>query len=69
MTRQQWVWTFLDVDDVPLAQPVSPTFSTRFDAEAWLGEQWRRLADQGVAAVRLNRQGEPVGGPLPLRAT
>ena len=36
------------------------------DAESWLGEQWRDLADQGVARVTLLDSGTEVYGPMPL---
>lgn len=68
MTRVQWEWSFLDAQDVPLDRPLSPAFTNRFDAEAWLGEHWRHLATQGVAVAQLLQQGEPAAPPLPLRA-
>jgi hypothetical protein len=67
MTRSQWSWEFLDGEEKHLDRPLSPTFTTRFDAESWLGEQWRHLATQGVSAARLTDRGESVGRPLPLR--
>ena len=66
MTRSQWTWEFLDSDDSPLDRPLSPTFTTRFDAESWLGEQWRHLAAGGVGSARLADRGQPVGPPVPL---
>ncbi len=68
MTRVQWEWAFLDAHDAAVDQPQSPAFTNRFDAEAWLGEHWRRLAAQGVAAAQLLQQGEPAAPALPLRA-
>lgn len=65
--RPAWDWDFLDAAEQPMDQPVSPAFGNRFDAEAWLGESWRQLAAQGVAAARLAHHGEPVGAALPLR--
>ena len=67
MTRVQWEWRFLDGDEAILDRPLSPAFTTRFDAESWIGEQWRFLAEHGVAAAVLLRHGEPVAPPLPLR--
>ena len=67
MIRSQWTWALLDAEDRVLERPTSPSFTTRFDAEAWLGEHWRDLAKQGVAAVRLTDGGAAVGGDLPLR--
>jgi hypothetical protein len=67
MMRSHWVWHLLDTEERVLRTPPSPAFTTRFDAEAWLGEHWRELAGQGVAAVRLTDGGSAVGGDLPLR--
>lgn len=68
MNRVQWEWNFLDGDERPLDRPLSPAFTNRFDAETWLGEQWRHLAGQGVASARLTEEGRPVGAPVPLVA-
>lgn len=62
-----WAWTFLDAGGQVLDQPIGPAFGNRFDAELWLGESWRHLAEQGVAAVRLLDHGQAAGPDLPLR--
>lgn len=67
MTGPQWGWEFLDADDAVLDRPVSPAFTSRFDAEAWVGEHWRELAAAGVAAARLLHQGAAFDAPVPLR--
>lgn len=67
MTRSQWTWVFLDADDAAMDRPLSPTFTTRFDSEAWLGEHWRHLAGQGVAAARLTDREHVVAPAVPLR--
>ena len=67
VARPAWEWELLDRADVVLDRPVSPAFSTRFDAEEWLGLHWRQLAEQGVAAVRLAQNGHPAAPALPLR--
>lgn len=67
MTRVQWEWRFVDAGEAALEQPQSPAFTTRFDAEAWLGEHWRHLATQGVVAAQLLQQGAPAAPVLPLR--
>ena len=36
------------------------------DAESWLGESWRELADAGVATATLFSAGTYVYGPMPL---
>lgn len=68
MTRSQWTWVFLDAEDGAVDRPLSPTFTTRFDAEAWLGEHWRSLAEDGVAAARLTDRGHAAAPPVPLRS-
>lgn len=65
-TRPAWDWDLLDAHERVLDQPVSPAFTSRFDAEAWLGETWRQLSAQGVAAARLAHHGAPAAPPLPL---
>ncbi len=69
MSRAQWVWEFLDAEERTLDRPLSPAFTSRVDAESWIGESWRDVAGQGVAAARLLQDGRPVAAPLPLRAT
>jgi hypothetical protein len=44
------------------------TFPTQSDAESWFGEVWHDLAESGVAAVTLYRNGERVYGPMSLEA-
>lgn len=57
MIRPQWVWEMLDAAGAVLAEPVSPVFTNRFDAEQWLGEGWRDLAAAGVASAHLVHNG------------
>lgn len=64
--RTGWAWELLDADDRRVEAPVSPVFTNRFDAESWLGETWRDLAREGVAAARLRFRDEEVAPPLPL---
>jgi hypothetical protein len=44
-------------------------FPTQSDAESWLGESWRELADAGVESVTLLHEDEVVYGPMSLRAS
>lgn len=67
MIRPQWVWALDDADGVTLERPVSPVFTNQFDAEQWIGESWRWLAEQGVAVARLLHDGQQVTAPLALR--
>lgn len=42
-------------------------FSSQSDAETWLGERWRDLADSGVASVTLLADDNTEYGPMDLR--
>ena len=67
MNRAQWGWQLLAADTTVVDRPLSPTFTSRFDAEAWLGEHWRRLAADRVAAAQLFDGDRPVGVLVVLR--
>lgn len=62
----RWVWAFDDDARAELADPVSPVFTTQFDAEVWLGEHWRELAAGGVRRARLLHDGEPATPPVEI---
>lgn len=64
--RPQWEWQLEDGAGNALTRPVSPVFTTQFDAEQWLGEQWRALAMQGVQAARLVHEGAQVTPTVPI---
>jgi hypothetical protein len=53
-------------DGTTLAEPASPAHANQSDAESWIGEQWRGLADAGVAQVTLFDGDRKVYGPMPL---
>ena len=40
--------------------------SNQSDAESWLGEHWRELAEAGVAQVSLYDGPAKIYGPMPL---
>jgi hypothetical protein len=61
-----WTWRLEGADGTELHDPVPPAHSNQSDAESWLGENWRELADAGVAQVRLLDDGTEVYGPMPL---
>ena len=61
-----WVWRLESTDGAPLAGPGSPAHASQSDAESWLGETWRELAQQGVAQVSLFHDDALVYGPMPL---
>lgn len=46
----------------------SADFPAQADAEAWLGEGWRELLDDGVRAVTLHEDDREVYGPMSLEA-
>lgn len=43
-------------------------FASQADAESWVGETWRELAEQGVDAVVLLEHDREVYGPMALHA-
>jgi hypothetical protein len=47
-----WSWRYENVDGQTVTGP-SETFSSQADAESWIGQEWRALAEQGVAGVVL----------------
>jgi hypothetical protein len=47
-----WSWRYENVDGQPVAGPAE-TFSSQADAESWIGQEWRGLAEAGVAHVVL----------------
>jgi len=63
-----WQWVVHDSQGRVLAGPAAPAFSSRFDAEVWLGERWRTLAAGGAAQAQLCHAGQAVGSPVPLQA-
>lgn len=61
-----WTWRLEAVDGTALSDPTPPAHSNQSDAESWLGEQWRELADSGVAQATLLEAGVEVYGPMSL---
>jgi hypothetical protein len=61
-----WTWRLESVDGGPLTDPASPPHANQSDAESWLGEHWRELADTGVVQVTLLDGGTQVYGPMLL---
>jgi hypothetical protein len=61
-----WTWRLEDTDGTELANPTSTTHSNQSDAESWLGEHWRELADAGVAQATLFDGERKVYGPMSL---
>ena len=46
--------------------PEQPEFPTQADAESWVGETWRELAEAGVSAVTLFEGDRKAYGPMSL---
>ena len=63
-----WTWRMEAADGSELVEHASGTLANQSDAESWLGEHWRDLADNGVARVTLLEDGEKVYGPMSLAA-
>lgn len=61
-----WTWRLAGEDGEPVGAVESPAHSSQSDAENWLGEAWRELAEQGVASATLLHAGAQVYGPMPL---
>jgi hypothetical protein len=58
MTTPQWAWAFEAADGTPVEGTVSPVFTNRFDAEQWLGQGWREMAETGIATAVLLAEGK-----------
>ncbi len=63
MPQTSWTWRY-----EPAGTRAEPAvdFPNQSDAESWLGESWRALAEAGVSAVVLVADGKDVYGPMPL---
>lgn len=61
-----WTWRLESADGTPVSGQVAPVHGNQSDAESWLGERWRELAEAGVAQVTLLDDGTEVYGPMPL---
>jgi hypothetical protein len=70
-----WTWRYetrdgqvLSADALPALGEVaaSPGFPTQADAESWVGEVWRELAENGVDQVTLFDGTTLVYGPMSL---
>ncbi|MDQ3985914.1 MAG: hypothetical protein M3280_05390 [Actinomycetota bacterium] len=55
----QFSWTLLS-DAGDEIKEMDERFGSQEDAENWMGDHWRELADQGAASVSLRRAGEVV---------
>jgi hypothetical protein len=64
-----WSWRLESADGTPLTTTTgqaSAAHQTQSDAETWIGESWRTLAEEGVAQATLFCDGRLVYGPMAL---
>lgn len=67
MIRPQWEWALDDAETGRLSEPVTPVFTAQYDAEQWLGEHWRELAEAGAASAVLLHDGTQAAPSVELR--
>lgn len=64
-----WTWRFEKSDGTEVSPAVQPEeFTTQGDAESWIGEQWKELAEGGADQVTLSEDGTVIYGPMSLHA-
>jgi hypothetical protein len=63
MSTSTFTWQY--EPDTNTAEEAS-SFTSQSDAESWLGEAWRQLAEAGVTGVSLFSDGNKLYGPMPL---
>lgn len=68
MASEAYRWIYLGVQGQPVddEELLTSAFPSQADAEAWFAESWEQLAEAGVSAVTLTRDGEVVYGPMSL---
>ena len=64
---EPWWWSLVDPAGVELdIHDEAPEFTTRADAETWIGETYPRLRTLGVDAAVLHHGTKAVSAPLSL---
>jgi hypothetical protein len=64
-----WTWRFEKADGTEVSPAVEPEeFPTQGDAESWVGEYWKELAEGGADQVRLFEDATEIYGPMSLHA-
>ncbi|MEI5100137.1 hypothetical protein RB200_18300 [Streptomyces sp. PmtG] len=64
-----WTWRFEKADGTEVQPAVRPEeFTTQGDAETWLGEHWKDLAEGGVDRVTLFEDDTEIYGGMSLHA-
>ena len=62
-----WTWRFEKADGTQVPPAVQPEeFATQGDAESWVGEVWKELAEGGTDQVVLFEDGAKIYGPMSL---
>lgn len=71
MAGNAWYWTLEDASGAPVevsADFAGRTFPDQAEAEAWVGEFFADLAEEGVDSVTLYEADRKVYGPMSLHA-
>lgn len=64
-----WTWRFEKSDGTEVSPAVQPEeFTTQGDAESWVGEYWKQLAEGGADQVTLFEDDKTIYGPMSLHA-
>ncbi len=63
-----WLWLLENVEGEAVEAASVPDFSTQSDAETWIGETWRDLADAGAVQASLFEDNRLVYGPMSLES-
>lgn len=64
-----WTWRFEKSDGTEVNAAVQPEeFTTQGDAESWIGEYWKALAEGGADQVTLFEDDAVIYGPMGLHA-
>jgi hypothetical protein len=64
-----WTWRFEKADGTEVQPAVQPEeFTTQGDAESWVGEYWKDIAEGGADQVHLYEDGTKIYGPMSLHA-
>lgn len=51
----EFTWVLLDASDNEMR--ATEVFSSKEEAEAWMGDEWRALLDEGAESVSLREDG------------
>ncbi|MWA10650.1 hypothetical protein [Streptomyces sp. BA2] len=64
-----WTWRFEKADGTEVQPALTPEeFTTQGDAESWVGEYWKELAEGGADQVSLFEDANKIYGPMSLHA-